>query len=159
MNFRFLLSVLALFCSCLSFAQDNCLVSTNLRELMSSHPQLDQEVVDIKTGKYSALLKNGDAVLAWFAPCELSTKVHYLVSTKLTDDELLNLIKTFSLSVLPSSDAREKILPQLEGLRLADFRESLVLEGINDGHKFVFEDAPQPFIKHRIYYEWRPPQF
>jgi len=67
---------------------EKCLVSTDARSLMNQYSELQSEKILAEDERYSAVLKNGDIVLATFANCDLGFSAHYFSVLKL-DNALL----------------------------------------------------------------------
>lgn len=136
-----------------------CLASTDAIKVMSTHPELQSEKLMADTGKYSAVLKNGDIVLATFATCDLSKSAHYFSAKTLTTEERMQLVKTFLARMLPSEAVVNKVVPQLENLQGSNFEQPVVLDGMGDQHQIVIKPSASPLYKLDLQYSWIPPEF
>ncbi|WP_444996063.1 hypothetical protein [Aliikangiella sp. IMCC44359] len=142
-----------------SVLAEECLVSTDFRNLMSNAPELVKEKIDRQNGRYVAVLKNGDNVIAKFATCDLGLQVHYFSTKEINETNARQAIGWWLEYVLPSKDAYEQTLKQLNSMDTNDFKNAIVLEGINDQHRLVIEPSSSPLFLSSIYYEWIPPQY
>ena len=142
-----------------SVLADNCLVSTDTRLLMNSSPSLQSEKLLKKDGQYSAILKNGDIVLAKFSTCSLGMTAHYFSIKELSNDELLQRVKMFLTRALPSETVVKKVLPQLDGLSANKFNKTILLEGFGSQHQIIVKPSKSQIFKQHIQYDWIPPEF
>jgi hypothetical protein len=138
---------------------EGCLASTDARPVMSTSPELQSEKLIADTGKYSAVLNNGDIVLANFATCELGMSAHYLSRSALNAEERMARVKMFFTRILPSEAAVSKVIPQLANLNGNNFDKAVVLEGLGDQHQIIIKPSASPLYKLDIQYYWIPPEF
>ena len=68
------------------------MVTTQARSLMIDSTLLQEEQLNEADGRYSAVLKNNDIILAKYASCDLGMQAHYLSVKPLTDAELKQLL-------------------------------------------------------------------
>jgi hypothetical protein len=138
---------------------EECLASTDARPIMSTSPELQSEKLVADAGKYSAVLKNGDIVLAKFATCDLGMSAHYLSKRELTAEERMARVKMFLTRVLPSAVVVNKVIPQLANLNGNSFDQAVVLDGLGDQHQIVIKPSTNPLFTLDIQYTWIPPEF
>jgi len=141
-----------------SYSED-CHASTDARALMSTLPELQSEKLIARTGKYSAVLKNGDIVMAMFTTCGLGLSAHYLSVKPLNSNERMAHVKMFLSHILPSQSVVNKVIPQLQGFKGNSFDKAVVLEGLGDQHQVVIKPSPSPLYSLDIQYNWIPPEF
>lgn len=138
---------------------EECLASTDARPIMSNHPELQSEKLIADMGKYSAVLKNGDIVLATFSTCDLGISAHYLSVSALTSEERMARVTMLLTQILPSAAVISKVTPQLENLKGSSFDQPVVLDGLGDQHQIVIKPSTSPLYKLDIQYGWIPPEF
>lgn len=141
-----------------SYAEE-CMVSTDTRSIMKSHPDLQSEKIIEKDGQYSAVLNNGDIVLAKFSTCSLGMSAHYFSVKKLSNSELLERIKMFLGQAVASKDEANKALPQLDGYDVDKFKDAVVLTGLGSQHQLIVKPSASTIYKQHIQYDWIPPEF
>lgn len=137
---------------------EECLVSTSANMLMTGYPALVQEKLNEQTGRYSALLGNGDSVLASFDTCGLGLKAHYLSVGILEGNELSQVIREFLSRLLVSEVIRQKVLSQLEALSTEEFVKGVTLSGMGDQHVLSLRGYPYQGVGTIIHYRWIPPE-
>lgn len=137
---------------------EDCLVSTDMRPLLSKAPELQEEKINTKDGRYSALLKNGDILVAQFATCDLGIQAHYFSVTNLNDQQLKQRVHMLLSSVLPSDTVAGKVLPQLDSLSVEALKQPQIFQGLNDEHQIHIQPSPSPAFHTLISYDWIPPQ-
>ncbi len=140
------------------YAED-CLVSTDARLLMKGYPDLQSEKLIKKDGQYSAILKNGDIVLAKFSTCSLGMSAHYFSVKKLNNDELLKRLTMFLSRTVASEMVAKKVLAQLANLDANKFKQAVILEGLGSQHQLIVKPSTSPIFKQHIQYDWIPPEF
>ena len=137
---------------------NDCLVSTLPPAAVDHYPGVVESKINKKKGYYVATLKNGDQLMAYFAPCELALRAHYFLQSKLSAAELNELTGLFLANVLPAQGDREAILKQFhDQAGEADLILGIVLKGINDSHKISISESQSSFFEKEIHYEWQPP--
>ena len=141
-----------------SYSQD-CLASTDARAFMSKHPDLQSEKLVANTGTYSAVLNNGDIVLAKFATCDLGFSAHYFSVDELSDNERIKRVKMFLSQTLTSEPIVKKVLPQLDALSGSSFKQAVRFDGLGDQHQIIIKASASPLYKLHIQYQWIPPEF
>lgn len=153
------LLVIALAFWSLSSNAKDCQIKTDLRPLMTGMPALQQEKIIAAEGRYSAVLKNGDVVLANFATCDLGMQANYMSVKALDNTELMQVLEMFLTRVLPSDVVAKKVLPQLKGLSFAALQNTVTLQGLNDQHQIVVKSAASPVFYTMIQYNWVAPEY
>lgn len=141
-----------------SYSED-CPVTTDARAIMSTIPNLQSEKLITSTGKYSAVLKNGDIVMATFSTCGLGMTVHYLSVRPLTSNERMTHVKTLLNRILPSEAVVKKVMPHLEEFMGNSFDQPVILDGLGDQHRLLITPSPSPLYTLDIQYDWIPPEY
>lgn len=152
-----LLFTAIIFWSMSAYSED-CLVTTDARSLMTGLVTLQEEKLSLEEGRYSAIMKNGDVILARYASCDLGMQASYLSVKPLADAELMQLLEIFLARVLVSDEVVKKVLPQLRSLSLAALQKSVILQGTNDKHQIVVKTAASPNFHTIIQYNWISPE-
>ena len=142
----------------MSVYSEDCMVTTDSRSLMTGSALLQEEKLNKADGRYSAVLKNGDVILAQYASCDLGMQAHYLSVMPLGDAELKQLLEVFLTRVLTSDAVVKKIAPQLKSLSSATFQKPVILQGLNDQHQLIVRPAASPNFHTIIQYNWIPPE-
>ncbi|MDH5178993.1 MAG: hypothetical protein OEZ39_08330 [Gammaproteobacteria bacterium] len=142
----------------LSAHAEECMVSTDARALLKGAPGVKAEKLLADEGRYSAVLNNGDTLVAQFATCSLGTSVHYFVVKQPDDKQLNDLVSNLLSRILPSEAVVQKVLPQLKGKKAAEFSQGVVLEGMNDQHQIKVMPSTSPVFATVIQYSWIPPE-
>ena len=153
-----LLFITLAFWSLASNAED-CVVKTDVRPLMSGMPALQEEKIFATEGRYTAVLKNGDVMLARFATCDLGMQANYMSVKALDNTELMQVLEMFLTRVLPSDTVAKKVLPQLKGLSSAALRKTITLQGLNDQHQIIVKSATNKNFNTMIEYNWIAPEY
>jgi len=126
---------------------------------MSAQPDLKTEKLVAESGQYSAIMNNGDIVLAKFSTCGLGASSHYFSIKKLSDAELMEKLKLLLKNSLASEPLINKVMPQLSSLNAADFAQPIVLEGLGDQHEISIKPSFSSIYQQHIQYVWIPPEF
>ena len=143
----------------MSVYSEDCMVTTQARSLMTDSTLLQEEQLNKADGRYSAVLKNNDVILAQYASCDLGMQAHYLSVKPLADAELKQLLEMFLTRVLSSDMDVKKVVPQLKGLTSTAFQKPVILQGINDQHQLVVKPAASPNFHTIVQYNWIPPEY
>ena len=156
--YKFLLFSAVILWSLSSFAED-CLVKTDLRPLMTGVTDLQEEKTNVADGRYTAVLKNGDVIMAQFATCDLGMQASYMSVKALDNAALMQRLEMFITRVLPSDTVVTKVLPQLKALKPAALQKPVILQGLNDQHQVVVKSAASPNFHTIIQYNWIAPEY
>lgn len=156
-NFYLLLVLISVLAP--SVQAQECVAETQPRKLMTFHPSLADEFLDVDKGRYTAILNNGDSIMASFAICDLGLRAHYISVRPLEDKELKTTLVNFMTKVLPSEVVVNKVVPQLKAVSSIELEQSLVFSGLNDSHRLVVSPSSSPLFATEIHYEWIPPEY
>ncbi len=138
---------------------EDCVAKTDVRPLMTGMPALQEEKIIVAEGRYTAVLKNGDVVLARFATCDLGMQANYMSVKVLDNTELMQVLEVFITRVLASDTVAKKVIPQLKGLNSAALQKTVTLQGLNDQHQIVVKSATSPSFQTMIQYNWIAPEY
>ena len=155
---QFLLLIALVFWSMSSNAED-CLIKTDVRPLMTAMASLQEEKILDTEGRYTAVLKNGDVILARFATCDLGMQANYLSVKALDNTELMQVLEMFLTRVLASDAVAKKVMPQLKGLSTAALQKTVTLQGLNDQHQIAVKSASSSTFHTMIQYNWIAPEY
>ena len=153
-----LLIIALVFWSMASNAED-CPVKTDMRPLMQGLASLQEEKIIAAEGRYTAVLKNGDIVLARFATCDLGMQANYMSVKALDNTELLQVLEMFLTRALASDVVAKKVIPQLKGLSTAALQKTVTLQGLNDQHQIAVKSASSSTFHTMIQYNWIAPEY
>jgi redox-regulated HSP33 family molecular chaperone len=153
------LLLIALMLWSMSSNAEDCLVKTDTRSLMTGMAGLQEEKINVAEGRYTAVLKNGDVVLARFATCDLGMQANYLSVKALDNAELRQTLEMFLTRALASDAVAKKVMPQIKALSAAALQKTATLQGLNDQHQIVVKPAASPNFHTIIQYNWIPPEY
>lgn len=145
---------------------EDCIVSTTTSALESDKSLLSKEVIDEKTGKYIAIYKNGDLLLASFAPCDLGLHAHFYSRELIPATAQVNRLNMFIDLVQGKGEASNKLKSYVKADALPATGQPIILtvSGMEDepvpgeSHQFVFKTDESPLYRSAIHYNWNPPQ-
>jgi len=138
---------------------EDCLAHTESRKLFSNHTELLYETLLPDTGRYSAVLKNGDFILARFATCGLGMSVHYFSVGDIDKNQLKDKLKALSNYILPSEVVSKKIIPQIALLTEQKLLQGAVVNGPGDRYMIQVLSSDTNTYRLHILYAWLPPEF
>lgn len=137
---------------------DECSLSTDSKMLMTNHSKLIKEKLNAKTGRYSALLDNGDSVLAHFDTCGLGVQAHYLSVLPLNNTQLINTTTVFLSKLLPSDSTQKKLLLQLQTTPIEALNKGIQFNENGEGHFIMMSTYSHQGATNLIHYRWIPPE-
>lgn len=142
-----------------SLLADDCMVTTDARQFMAGAAQLASHQLDTTDGQYTALLKNGDIIIARFAQCDLGLTAHYFSVKDLNANELEHTLKMFLGRLLSSDDLMKKFGPDISRFSSNNKNGPLSLPGNGDAHQLSVKPSVSPLYQLHIQYEWIPPEY
>ena len=138
---------------------EECEVSTDVRDLLPNSPLVTEKKLASDFGIYSARIDKDNILMAKFSQCSLGLEANFIISKELNVEELKESVLFLLQAVIASNKSFIKIALQVKTATRSQLEAGITFEGQNDAHFIKVSSSPSPFFIHQIGYSWQPPEY